>query len=201
MIQIIDTLITGLSYVNMFLLFFGIIILLKNKKSSVFLLYFTLLVTIEIMALWWVKSIWLLPISCYIHVFFLTLFFLTQKLKVRQQTVLVSLSLLALPLFYELFQGYSKSGYNPFSYLFYDFCIVILMLYILYRNLQESQEKISTPYYLIFITLIYFSVDFIIAVTSNYLINQHLGLVGWIWLFRALCLTLFYVSIVKFSIR
>jgi hypothetical protein len=201
MIDIIYNVIKGLSYINILLLLLGIMMLLRKQKIDLFLFYFTVLIGFEVLALFWIDSIWLLPTSSYVHVFFLTFFFFIYVLQFKQRNVLLLSFVLALPLLYELSQGYSIVKYDPFSYLFYDFCIVVLMLYLLYRNLQQTEEKVKVPYALIFVTIVYFSFDFVVAVTSNYLINEHLNLVGWVWLLRAFCLTTFYFFIVKFSVQ
>lgn len=201
MIDIIYTIMKSLSYINMLLPLLGIIILLRKRRIELFLGYFVLLIGFEALALFWIDSIWLLPISSYVHLSFLTRIFLVAPKRIKVKTQILLVSLLSLPLCYELFQGYSIEDYSPFSYLFYDFCMVVLMLYLLYLNLQKSTQKINIPYVLIFVTIVYFSFDFIVAVTSNYLINEHVNLVGWIWLFRAVCLTTFYFFMVKFSVQ
>lgn len=76
--------------------------------------------------------------------------------------------------------------------------VIYALLYL--NNLLISKVKLSFSALLFnLMVVVFFSVDAIISLSINYLINEHLSLVAPFWIFRLLLLQIFYVSLIYFG--
>lgn len=201
MIKFIDTIMIVISIINILILIIGLGIGLKKRTLFVLTLYIAFISIVEILSLFEVSSMTLFSLSYYIHVAFLVFYFSEYHLKVRKKVSLLLLLVLLFPMIYILTTNADPISYESYDRLFYSLCIVVLALSMLVK--YYSQKLNSTPYLVSFLLmmLLYFSLDFVIALSTNYLINEHLSIVGWVWLFRVLCISAFYIALILFSIH
>lgn len=201
MIKFIDTIMIAIAIINILVLVFGLIVSLKKKTLFVLTLYIAFISIIEILSLFEINSMTLFSLSYYIHVAFLVFYFSEYHLKVRKKVSFLLLLALLFPMIYILTTNADSISYESYDRLFYSLCIVVLALSMLVK--YYSQKLNSTPYLVSFLLmmLLYFSLDFVIALTSNYLINEHLSIVGWVWLFRVLCISAFYIVLILFTVH
>lgn len=87
----------------------------------------------------------------------------------------------------EEFQSYDRAIYN--------IVIMSYSLILIYNTLTTGEERKKV---LLFnsATLLFFALDTFLAIATNYLIHANLDLVVWFWFVRAICLQLFYVSLI-----
>jgi hypothetical protein len=189
------------SILNILILGIGFLIGLKKKTLFIFSLYISFTFTVEMLSIFEINSMPLFSLSYYAHAACLTYYFLVYQLTVKKTNAIVYLAILALPMIYVLLKNYSAANYEPIDRWFYNLWVVFLILIMLVK--YYDQQLNSSKYLISFllISLTYFSLDFIIALTSNYLINELTSIVAWVWLFRVLCLCLFYIFLVCFSIH
>ncbi len=177
----------------------GFIYSIIKKCSFIMILYLGSILIIETMAWFGTENLFLFSISYYIHLFFLGYYILVHLFKWKKSWFFIAAGILIIPMVLALVLNTEVASYKSYDRLFYNFCIIILLISALLRYFEGTLRLANTTITVILVILFYFSIDFIIALTTNYLINEHLNLVGWIWLFRAFCLLLFYTALVHLT--
>ncbi|MFY0603167.1 MAG: hypothetical protein JXQ93_04405 [Flavobacteriaceae bacterium] len=201
MIKFIDSMMIAIAIINVLVLMIGLVFCLKKRILFILSLYITLILIVEILSLFEINSMTLFSLSYYIHIAFLISYFFEYHLKIGKKIILLLLIILLIPMIYVLNTNTGSYSYESYDRLFYSLCIVLLALIMLVR--YYSQKLINSSYLVPFllILLLYFSLDFVIALTTNYLINEHLSIVGWVWLFRVICISIFYIILILFSVN
>ncbi len=188
-----------LSTLCVLVLFIGLGYSVVKKYSFIPILYLVSIMTIELIAIIGKVNLFLFSVSYYIHLLYLGYYILVHLFRWEKRKFLYFSLLFTIPMLLSL--GFNKdvSSYQSYDRLLYILCIMILLIAALFRYF-DGKLFLSNAHITIFlIILFYFGIDFIIALTTNYLINEHLNLVGWIWLFRAFCLLLFYTALVNLT--
>ncbi len=178
-------------------LLIGLVYSIVKRHSLISLIYLGSILIIEIIAAYGNVNLFLFSISYYIHLFFLSYYILIHFLRWKKNNFALISFLFLIPMILSLIFNTEITSYQSYDRLFYIFSIIILLITTLFRFFDGKLILSNTTITMLLIILFYFSIDFIIALTTNYLINEHLNLVGWIWLFRAFCLLVFYITLVN----
>jgi len=79
-------------------------------------------------------------------------------------------------------------------------CLIILSLAGLYFiNIIKNETSNRLLFWFNSIVFLFFSIELIITLTLNFLVNAHLNWVAPIWIFRALVMQLFYLSLIYYG--
>ncbi len=178
-------------------LFIGLTYSILKKHSFISIIYLGSILAIEMIAMYGKVNLFLFSISYYIHLFFLGYYILIHFFRWKKPIFFCISLLFLIPMTLSLIFNTEISSYQSYDRLFYIFSIIILLIATLFRFFDGKLILSNITITTLLIILFYFGIDFIIALTTNYLINEHLNLVGWIWLFRAFCLLLFYITLVN----
>jgi hypothetical protein len=136
-------------------------------------------------------------IGCINLLFFSTLYekrsHSTKRTKLSIQFSGIVLSIVSLFLFEDVdtLQTYVPAIFN----------LIIIGYVLVSINLIIVKKQPYPSLYILLdsVILLFFSIDFIIILTSNFLVNEKLDLVAPIWIFRQFVLILFYYTIIYFS--
>ena len=197
--DIFEKIIDVFSILNILILAIGFVLAVFKKQTTITISYLISIVLIELIATYGEVNLVLFSISYYLHLLYLGYYILVHLFRWKKRKFLYFSLLFTIPMLLSL--GFNKevSSYQSYDRLLYILCIIILLIVALFRYF-DGRLFLSNAHITIFlIILFYFGIDFIIALTTNYLINEHLNLVGWIWLFRAFCLLLFYTALVNLT--
>lgn len=188
------------------LLLAGIVFLMlpeRRKKSGLVLVYVALIFTIEVSCnmhamLYNTQNLYLFSISSYLHFAFLTYVFYHKLLKLSAK-VFVPLILLGLvPLYFNLNPEVSIVSFQSFDRSIYSFIIMLYGLFYLYTLMRRQQLQKTKSLRFTISVVLFFSIDALLAVGANFLVNEHLALVAGFWIFRALLLHLYYWSVIYY---
>ncbi|SHJ62682.1 hypothetical protein SAMN04488508_11276 [Aquimarina spongiae] len=188
-----------LSMLCVLVLSIGLVYSMFKKHALITIIYLVSILSIELVAIFGKVNLFLFSVSYYIHLFYLGYYILVHLFRRKKRNFLYLSLLFIIPMLLSL--GFNKeiSSYQSYDRLLYILCIIILLIATLFRYF-DGKLFLSNTHITIFLTILfYFGIDFIIALTTNYLINEHLNLVGWIWLFRAFCLLMFYAALVNLA--
>lgn len=189
----------GFSVLCQLTILIGLLHCFIRKYFSSMTLYLGLILIIEIMGWFGEANLFLFSISYYIHLFFLGHYILIHLLRWERKKFIVLSLIFLTPMIYSLISNTEVTSYQSYDRIFYIFSIIILLIAVLFKYFDGKLFLSNTTITIFLTILFYFGIDFILALTTNYLVNEHLNLVGWIWLFRAFCLFLFYVAIVNLT--
>ncbi|MFK8046017.1 MAG: hypothetical protein AB8B72_11015 [Crocinitomicaceae bacterium] len=186
-----------LTYGNLAILIFGFFFSLRFYVKG--LLYFGILISTEILSLIYIKdNLFLFSISYYIHFFCIAFYVMVEMFRIPKHYFMIAAMLMATPMLIGLATLQSMEGYHSYDRQIYNLSVILLAMIPLMRYIQGKLKIKAHEQTVLVVILCYFTLDLILALSMNYLINQPLKMVVWIWLFRALCLAAFYFSLAQF---
>lgn len=200
-----DVIITILQYSSIFILLSGCIILTitKSKKWNVILLITTLLClefTTLIISLVndLEPNILLIIFGQFFSLFFLSHIYCKEILVINFKwfSVIATTSFLLL-----ILNAFYYTNLNDIQF-YADIigCIIIITLASLYFYSIIWKDNFNpTHFWFNCSVFLFFSVEVIIKLTFNFLINGHLNWVGPIWIFRGVLLQIFYVLLIYYG--
>lgn len=194
-LEIIMDMITGLA---MLVLFSGVLWHLFKKGKPVFIIYLAALFLMEVLSFFGKSNLYLFSISYFIHHLCLSCFFLI--LVMRQKTrVFWTLNLLLLvPMLSHMVFRKDVISYESYDRLCYNLSILGQALYVLWKFYDRKIVLNHAGLRVVLASLAFFALDFSLALSTNYLLNKPLYIVGWVWGFRALCLLVFYITLITY---
>lgn len=192
-----------LSIISISLLFGGLIYILKrslSKRIAWLIFYISILALCEIygylnrtnnLIVFWISSI--------AHFYFITFIFFRDIFK--KKFILHCL----LPILGSIFLILSAPKYGFFeeyiskANLIYD-PLMILYALIYFGQLLSTNNKINQNHFRLFTgVLLFFGIDFFLALSSNFLINQSLYLVAGFWFLRGILLQYYYYTLIRYT--
>ncbi len=137
--------------------------------------------------------------SSFFHFCFLTQIYFNHFFKIKSSWKWSLIAVGAIPFIMQSVSLYNidTNEFQSYDRAAYDLLIVIYTLLI---YLKIARQKIWTKG-LLFLNgaiLLFFGLDIFLAISTNFLINQSLSVVSWFWMLRAICLQLFYVSLIYY---
>ena len=195
-----------LAIVSILVLFFGSsFIFLKRQNESKFNfigIYFILLFTIELTSLVWghyygKSGLVFFSLSFFIHFVFLSYLYLYQWIKIATKWLILILVLGTVPLLLGQLIDIIPAQFQSYDRAIYSFLLLLYSMVSLFRSISghpmsKSQMILNSGVFF------FFALDTFLAITTNYLINESLTLVGWFWIGRALALHFFYASLIYY---
>ena len=163
------------------------------------MLYFGILISTEILSLIYTKdNLFLFSISYYTHFFCIAFYVLVGMFHIQKYYFIIIATLMAVPMVIGLATLQSMEGYHSYDRQIYNLSIILTAMIPLTRYIQGKITINSQEQTILVVILCYFTLDLILALSMNYLISQPLKMVFWIWLFRALCISIFYFALAQF---
>ncbi len=190
----INSLMTICSYLSVVTLTIGALLFFRSKPF--FFYYVIVILVIEILSFFGTSNLSLFSISYYLHFFFLTKYIIQKFFNWNRLNLSIFLGVMTLPMIYTLIANHNTLSFKSYDRILYNFLIVLVILFAMYSYLKRVTGTISSDIFFLFATLVFFSLDFILALSTNYLIRQKIKFIEFIWLFRVICLILFYISVV-----
>lgn len=181
---------------SVIILVIGIVFLIVcGVKNEVSLIYLPSLFFIEIMGEFFLENnLVLLSLTALINFLFLSYFF-SDHISILYRRSIIYFSIGSYILIV-IFNFQFVMGFTNEIRLFFDFLILLLISYVLVKLvLVEKNIKIRSVI-MPFIVLLFFSLDFFLAIPFEFMTNQSLELVAVFWFIRVLVLQVYYASII-----
>ncbi|AUP77371.1 hypothetical protein C1H87_01000 [Flavivirga eckloniae] len=194
-----------LKYVPICLLSFSIILLVGkryNKRGALFFSFICVLLFFELISFYFGKyqasNIFLIPIIGYTNFLFLLQWYTSRMQLITKKLKIALIVFGAVILIFNFLLLTGTRSFYSYGTMLYNLSIVIFSL--LYFNAVIIKKITSTRHSLLLniSILFFFLTDVIISLALNYLINQHLNWVAPFWIFRAILLQLFYISLILY---
>ncbi len=200
-----DAIITILQYSSIFILLCGCIILsaAKSKKWNIILLI-TILLCFEFTTLIisfvndLEPNILLIIFGQFFSLFFLSHIYCKEILAINFKWFLVFATTAFLLLIFNAFYYTNLNDIQFYSDIIGCLIIIILSSLYFYSIIWKSNYN-ATYFWFNCIVFLFFSVEVIIKLTFNFLINGHLNWVGPIWIFRGVLLQIFYLLLIYYG--
>ncbi|MCJ8291042.1 MAG: hypothetical protein HRT58_14675 [Crocinitomicaceae bacterium] len=142
-------------------------------------------------------NIYLFHFSGFLHFFFVVLWY-HHYFKLTKRIKHLIILLVGTLFFFGNITPYGEIlHFQIYANVLYNLVILSLGLSYYIQITLHGQRPDRHEHFFNIALLLYFSFDAIISISSNYLINEHLDLVAPFWLFRALLLQLFYLSLIN----
>ncbi len=203
MILLLNEIMKILFFVSIILLVSGIFILGTNRNKGYndsIIYYLIALLIIEILALTiFEQNLYLFSISSFLHFSFLIYFYFKNLIQISLKKAKIIIGVGVIPMIIALLENPNSSNYHSYDRVVYSFSIMLLGLFYFYTMLNEKVKLNNKNIRLNMFVLLFFSIDTFLAIWTNYLINENILLVAWIWMFRAIFLQLYYGSIIYYS--
>ncbi|MCG8573326.1 MAG: hypothetical protein MI810_00460 [Flavobacteriales bacterium] len=194
--EIVEGIMDGLSILNLTILTLGIIGGLKRYKEAT--AYFGALIVFEILSVYAIQNnLFLFSLSYYLHLFCIAFYLMIMVLKLDKKLFWWILPPLIIPMILSLLFNRDATMYQSYDWQFYNLCIILFCMLAFLKQIGGKVRLTNPQLLFLSLTLFYFTLDLVLALTVNYLVNQPLSLVQGIWFFRAFCLSLFYVGSVQ----
>jgi len=137
-----------------------------------------------------------ISLSFFTHFVFLTHFYLFKiyLLNNKLKTGVISLGIVLLLL---NIIG-TQNQYHFYGRFIFSVVITFYSLIFIYQFLKERIAYKKELFIFNSSILLFFCIDAFLAIASDYLINNSLVVVSWFWMFRAVFLQLFYISLIYY---
>lgn len=194
--ETIDLIMDLLSWLNVIVLTIGIIFSFKYYRPG--LIYFIALVFLENMSVFIPENnLFLFSTSYFLHFSCLGYYILVELLGWRKKNYVLLILIASLFMLYNLKTQNSVESYQSYDRLFYNFAILLFSMAAIAQFIRQKIKVSAANIIFFLITLSYFSLDLVMALATNYLVNQPVTIVLGVWLFRAIILSLFYISLIN----
>lgn len=195
--ETVDIIMDGLSVLNLLILLLGLIKSIKTWRYAI--VYFGAIMSFELLSLFVLKNnLFLFSLSYYTHLVGVSFFVFVLLMKWRKRVVLAFLLPMIVPMVLSLLVFETATMYESYDWQLYNFCIILLCMFALLQFIQSKIRLSKTEITLLLVGLFYFTLDLVLALSVNYLVNQPLEVVQGVWIFRAFCLTVWYSSLLRF---
>ncbi|WP_281764206.1 hypothetical protein [Neptunitalea lumnitzerae] len=187
-----ETVSITLSSLGILILLAGCTFSIVRKKRYNFLWYFLCILLIECLSHVVADNLFLISISYYIHFIFLCNYINVPLLKWKASTSNIFIAIMAIPMIATLVSTYFFKSYIALDRVIYNFTLIILAINVLVGYFNGTINMASSVITMMLSIIAFFSIDFILALSFNYLIKENLDLVGYFWLFRLTFLLIYY---------
>lgn len=201
-----DSLGTAFYISSISLLCIGVILYIKNthfRNLKEFGFYLMTLFSLELLSkqlavLLDNNNLIIFSISSFTHFSFLSFIYFKHFFKLDRKWFLLAILIGIIPLLFLTKNALDNlPSFQSYDRAIYSSVIVLYCLRLFHQSLFRSNVSNSVLFFNV-ATLLFFSLDVFLAVTTNFLIHADLPLVSWFWSIRALFLQTFYLSIIYF---
>jgi hypothetical protein len=203
--SIFENIIYLMSQFSIVLLAFGIFIFFRKKEFKSYWVFGTYLIFLfllelfskKIGALFHNNNLIVFSVSALSHFVFLTLIYFRYLIDVGKKTRNIVLGLGIIPLLISNFAFANISAFQSYDRAIYSLTITVYTFILFYEMVKRDRWNKHT---LLFnsAVLLFFSLDVLLAVGTNYLVNEKITFVSWFWTGRAVFLQLFYGTLIYY---